>query len=48
MPSLLALSLAVLASLQATIGLATPISVFDKKMEKRSGAYVNSVYFTNW
>lgn len=48
MPSLLARSVAVLASLQASLGLATAISVSDKNMEKRVGGYANSVYFTNW
>lgn len=48
MPSFFARSLAVLATLQATLSLATPISARDDVIETRATGYANSVYFTNW
>ncbi|EFY85189.1 Endochitinase 1 [Metarhizium acridum] len=48
MPSLFAQSLAIIATLQATLGLATPVSAPDTVIGKRAGGYVNAVYFTNW
>lgn len=48
MPSMLARSVAILACLQATLGLATPVTQTDRALEKRAGGYANSVYFTNW
>lgn len=48
MPSLFAQSLAIIATLQATLGLATPVSAPDTVIGKHAGGYVNAVYFTNW
>lgn len=48
MPSLFARSVAVLAALQATLGLATPISPAENAVEKRAAGFANAVYFTNW
>ncbi|KAG6029031.1 Endochitinase 1 [Claviceps citrina] len=48
MSSLLARSVALLVSLQVTLGLVAPISVSGSGLEKHADGYVNSVYFTNW
>ncbi len=48
MLSTLAKTLAVLVSLQTTLGLATPVAPSDSAVEKRASGYVNAVYFTNW
>ncbi|KND94314.1 Chitinase 1 [Tolypocladium ophioglossoides CBS 100239] len=46
--SMLAKSVAILACIQATLGLATPVAQTHNALDKRAGGYVNSVYFTNW
>lgn len=43
---LLSKSVAVLAALQATVVLASP--VHSAGVEKRGNGFVNAVYFTNW
>jgi chitinase len=50
MLSLLKKSVAIAAALQATFGLASPISAETAAtaLEKRAGGYANAVYFTNW
>ncbi|KAJ6441705.1 26S proteasome subunit RPN7 [Purpureocillium lavendulum] len=48
MLSILARSLAAVALLQASLGLATPVAPYAVAIEKRSSGYVNAVYFTNW
>nr|AAP04616.1 chitinase [Metarhizium rileyi] len=48
MSSLLVRSLAVVATWQAALGLATPMSASNAAIEKRASGYANSVYFTNW
>lgn len=48
MLGLLTKSVALMAALQASLGLATPLNKDVAGVEKRDGSYVNAVYFTNW
>uniref|UniRef100_A0A0P0C482 Endochitinase 1 n=1 Tax=Hypocrella siamensis TaxID=696354 RepID=A0A0P0C482_9HYPO len=48
MPSLLAISTAAFATLQAVLQLATPAFAFENATDKGAMNYVNSVYYTNW
>ena len=48
MLSLLGRSVAVLAALQSTLGVASPVAPPTKGLEERDGGYTNAVYFTNW
>ncbi|UNI19741.1 Chitinase [Purpureocillium takamizusanense] len=48
MLSLLAISVAALASAQATLAAATPVDPYIGTIDRRSSGYVNAVYFTNW
>ena len=48
MLGLLTKSVAVMAALQASLGMATPLNKDVAGVEKRDGGYVNAVYFTNW
>ncbi|KAG5953969.1 Chitinase 1 [Claviceps sorghi] len=48
MLSLLGLSVTLLVSAQAALGLAASIPLSDNPLEDRHDGYVNSVYFTNW
>lgn len=43
---LLSKSVALLAALQATVTVASPLNSMG--VEKRGSGYVNAVYFTNW
>ncbi|EQL00399.1 chitinase [Ophiocordyceps sinensis CO18] len=45
---MLARSVAILASVHATLSLATPVVRTESALERRSGGFANSVYFTNW
>lgn len=48
MLGLLTKSVALVAALQASLGMASPVSMDVAGVEKRDGGYVNAVYFTNW
>lgn len=48
MLGLLTKSVALMAALQASLGMATPVNKDIAGVEKRDGGYVNAVYFTNW
>ena len=48
MLGLLTKSVALMAALQASLGMATPFNKDIAGVEKRDGGYVNAVYFTNW
>ncbi|PHH77269.1 hypothetical protein CDD83_4149 [Cordyceps sp. RAO-2017] len=48
MPSVLAKSLAILASAYSTLGLAAAVQRAESASEKRASGFANSVYFTNW